>query len=92
MSRAIRKSWQPSEPRGRNRKMGKKEKIVDEYRKDLHNITVARTEEEIDELFGKTEELITGNSDLFTPKEYDDNLATLRIFTWKARAKIQEGI
>ena len=55
--------------------MAKKEMIVDEYRKKLHDITVARTEEEIDELFGKTEELITMNSELFSAKEYTDNLA-----------------
>lgn len=72
--------------------MAKKEMIVDEYRKKLHDITVARTEEEIDELFGKTEELITMNSELFSAKEYTDNLATLRIFSRKARTKIQEGI
>ena len=72
--------------------MAKKEMIVDEYRRKLHDIAVARTEEEVDELFGKTEELIVTNSDLFSPKEYTDNLATLRIFSWKARTKIQEGI
>lgn len=72
--------------------MAKKEKIVDEYRRNLHDIRAARTEEELDELFGKTEQLIIGNSDLFNAKEYTDNLATLRIFYWKAKTKIQEGI
>lgn len=72
--------------------MARKEKIVDEYREALHDIRAARTEEELDELFGKTEQLIIGNSDLFNAKEYTDNLATLRIFYWKAKTKIQEGI
>lgn len=92
MSRAIRKSWQPSEPRGRNRKMGKKEAVIDKYRKGLHDITVAGSEEEIDRISEKIQDLITDNSELFSVKEYTENLATLRIFTWKARAKIQEGI
>ena len=72
--------------------MAKKEKIVDEYRRNLHDIAVARSEEILDELFQKTEDLIAGNSDLFSAREYTDNLATLRIFYWKAKTKIQEGI
>ena len=72
--------------------MAKKEKIVEKYREALHDIRAARTEEELDELFGKTEQLIIGNSDLLNAKEYTDNLATLRIFYWKAKTKIQEGI
>jgi hypothetical protein len=72
--------------------MAKKEKIVDEYRRYLHDIAVARSEEILDELLHKTEDLITGNSDLFSVREYTDNLATLRIFYWKAKTKIQEGI
>lgn len=72
--------------------MGKKEQIVDEYRKGLHDITVAGSEEEIDRIFEKTQDLITGNSELFSAKEYTDDLATLRIFYWKAKTKIQEGI
>ncbi len=72
--------------------MAKKEKIVDEYRRYLHDIAVARSEEILDELLHKTEDLITVNSDLFSAREYTDNLATLRIFYWKAKTKIQEGI
>lgn len=72
--------------------MSAKEKVNEEIHRNLHEITVARTEEEVDELFGKTEQLITLHSDLFTPKEYTDSLATLRIFSWKARMKIREGI
>ena len=72
--------------------MAKKEKIVDEYRRNLHEIAVARSEEALDELLEKTEQLITCNSDLFTAREYTDDLATLRIFYWKAKTKIQEGI
>lgn len=72
--------------------MAKKEKIVDEYRRYLHDIAVARSEEILDELLHKTEDLIAGNSDLFSVREYTDNLATLRIFYWKAKTKIQEGI
>lgn len=72
--------------------MAKKEKIVDEYRRYLHDIAVARSEEILDELLHKTEDLITGNSGLFSAREYTDNLATLRIFYWKAKTKIQEGI
>lgn len=72
--------------------MGKKEAVIDEYRKGLHDITVAGSEEEIDRISEKIQDLITENSGLFTVKEYTDNLATLRIFTWKARYKIQEGI
>lgn len=55
--------------------MSAKEKVNEEIHRNLHEITVARTEEEVDELFGKTEQLIT-----------------LRIFSWKARMKIREGI
>lgn len=72
--------------------MGKKEAVIDEYRKGLHDITVAGSEEEIDRISEKIQDLITENSGLFTVKEYTDSLATLRIFTWKARYKIQEGI
>lgn len=72
--------------------MGKKEAVIDEYRKGLHDITVAGSEEEIDRISEKIQDLITENSGLFSVKEYEDNLATLRIFTWKARYKIQEGI
>lgn len=72
--------------------MGKKEAVIDEYRKGLHDITVAGSEEEIDRISEKIQDLITDNSGLFSTKEYTDNLATLRIFTWKARYKIQEGI
>ncbi len=72
--------------------MGKKEAVIDEYRKGLHDITVAGSEEEIDRISEKIQDLITDNSGLFSVKEYADNLATLRIFTWKARYKIQEGI
>lgn len=72
--------------------MGKKEAVIDEYRKGLHDITVAGSEEEIDRISEKIQDLITDNSGLFSVKEYTENLATLRIFTWKARYKIQEGI
>lgn len=72
--------------------MGKKEAVIDEYRKGLHDITVAGSKEEIDRISEKIQDLITDNSGLFSAKEYTDNLATLRIFTWKARYKIQEGI
>lgn len=72
--------------------MAGKEKIVDEYRRNLHDIAVARSEEILDELLHKTEDLLTGNSSLFSAREYTDNLATLRIFYWKAKTKIQEGI
>lgn len=72
--------------------MGKKEAVIDEYRKGLHDITVAGSEEEIDRISEKIQDLITDNSELFSAKEYTDNLATLRIFTWEARYKIQEGI
>ena len=40
----------------------------------------------------KSRQYVTGNSDLFSVREYTDNLATLRIFYWKAKTKIQEGI
>lgn len=72
--------------------MAKKEKIVDEYRRNLHDIAVARSEEILDELLEKTQNLIMENSALFNAHEYTDNLATLRIFYWKAKTKIQEGI
>lgn len=69
-----------------------KEKIIEEYRAGLHRIATARTEEEIEKLFGKTEQLLVDNCDVFTAQEYANDLATLRIYTWKARSKIQEGI
>ena len=72
--------------------MARKEKIVDEYRRYLHEIAVARSEEILDELLEKTQNLIMDNSELFNAHEYTDNLATLRIFYWKAKTKIQEGI
>ena len=72
--------------------MAKKEKIVDEYRRNLHDIAVASSEEILDELLEKTQNLIMENSSLFNAREYTDNLATLRIFYWKAKTKIQEGI
>lgn len=70
----------------------RKEKVIEEYRTNLHRIATARTEEEIEELFEDTERLLIGNCDVFTAQEYANDLATLRIYTWKARSKIQEGI
>lgn len=69
-----------------------KEKIIEEYRAGLHRIATARTEEEIEDLFEETERLLVENCTVFTAQEYANDLATLRIYTWKARSKIQEGI
>lgn len=70
----------------------RKDDVMDQYRKELHNIVMASNESEVDEHNAAAEEIISGGQRLLTPKEYADSLQALRVFTWRAKWKFREGI
>ena len=58
----------------------------------LHNIVMATSEDEIERLSELTAEFLAEHSERLGVKEYSDSLQALRVFTWKAKHKLQEGI
>lgn len=69
-----------------------KDEIQETQRKFLHRIVMSTDEAEIDRLFSETETFLAKNSEKLGAKEYSDSLQALRVFTWKAKHKLQEGI
>ena len=70
----------------------RKDDVMEQYRKELHNIVMARNETEVDAHNTAAEEIIAGGQRLLSPKEYADSLQALRVFTWRAKWKFREGI
>lgn len=70
----------------------RKDDVMEQYRREIHSIVLAKDEAEIDEHSANAEEIISGGQRLLTPKEYADSLQALRVFTWRAKWKFREGI
>lgn len=69
-----------------------KDEIQERQRKLLHSIVMATSEEEVDQLLSETETFLAKYSKSLGSKEYSDSLQALRVFSWKAKHKLQEGI